>query len=543
MNSDIFKKGAKTAPHRSLLKAAGLSDRDIQKPFIGIVNSHNDIVPGHIDLDKIAYSVKQGVLAAGGIPFEFHTIAICDGIAMGHDGMKYSLASRDLIADSIECMVRAHRFDALVFIPNCDKVVPGMLMAAVRLDLPSIFVSGGPMLSIDNTGTYADLNSVFEAAGAFANNKISKEQLCEIESVACPTSGCCSGMFTANSMNCLCEAIGIALEGNGTIPAVYSERRRLAKLTGETIIDLLKNNITARDIINEKSIRNALIVDMALGCSTNTVLHLSAIARECEREFNLELVNILSAQTPTLCKLAPAGLYHLQDFHQAGGIYSLMHEIKRLLLLDALTANGRTIGENIKSKFIKKKDIIKKFDSPYARDGGLCVLFGNIAPNGCIVKRSAVDPGMQVFSGPARVFDSEESAYSAIISGKIKKGDVIVIRYEGPAGGPGMREMLQPTSALVGMGLDTSVALITDGRFSGATRGAAIGHITPEAALGGPIAYIEDNDIITIDMNKKIIQNTDFCSSVIEYRQKHTKLKTTTNLTGYLKKYVKLLTE
>ncbi|MDR0696225.1 MAG: dihydroxy-acid dehydratase [Christensenellaceae bacterium] len=543
MNSDLFKTGAKWAPHRALLKATGLTDSDIQKPFIGIVNSHNDIVPGHVDLDKIALAVKQGVIAKGGVPFEFNTIAICDGIAMGHAGMKYSLASRDLIADSIECMVRAHRFDALVFIPNCDKIVPGMLMAAVRLDLPSIFISGGPMLSVDTIEHgETDLNSVFEGIGACATGQITRAELDELEDISCPTCGSCSGMFTANSMNCLCEAIGIALKGNGTIPAVFSERRRLAKIAGETILDLLKNNITARDIICEKSILNALTTDMAIGCSTNTVLHLEAIAKECNLSLNLNIINSISNKTPTLCKLAPSGKHHVQDLHRAGGIYAVMNELNALIDPNVITVTGDSIGNNIKSIHVKDYSVIHKFTDPYAKNGGLCVLFGNIAPGGCIIKRSAVDSSISNFKGTVSVYNSEDDAYSAIMSGKIRENTVLVIRYEGAIGGPGMREMLLPTSALAGMGLDKTVALITDGRFSGATRGFAIGHVKPEAARSGPIAFVRDGDVIEIDL-KNLSVHLDVSELEMNNRIKTTQIEKKKSLTGYLEKYVKFLAE
>ncbi|MDR3186771.1 MAG: dihydroxy-acid dehydratase [Christensenellaceae bacterium] len=541
--SDKIKCGEKAAPHRSLLRAVGITDSELKKPFIGVVNSWNEIVPGHVNLDKISTAVKHGILSNGGVPFEFNTIGICDGLAMGHEGMKYSLCSRELIADSIECMVRAHCFDALVFIPNCDKIVPGMLMAAVRLDLPSIFVSGGPMLSLENNdGSYSDLNSVFEGVGALACGKISSDELKEIESLACPSCGSCSGMFTANSMNCLCEAIGIALPGNGTILAVYSERLRLAKTAGVKIMELLRLGITAKMIVNERSIKNALATDMALGCSTNTVLHLGAIANECGFDLDLKLVNSISEKTPTLCKLAPAGRHHMQDLQKAGGVYAVMKEISKLNLLDLslMTVTANTIGENLKG--VKNCDtrIICSVDKPHSKTGGLAVLFGNLAPNGGIVKKGAVDKSMLKFSGRARVFDSEDSAYDAIISGQIKGGDVVVIRYEGPIGGPGMREMLAPTSALAGASLDKDVALITDGRFSGATRGAAIGHVSPEAAKGGPIAYIIDGDIIEIDILQNAL-NVKISDDELLKRKSKTLLKQSKKLTGYLKRYVRML--
>jgi dihydroxy-acid dehydratase len=511
MNSDTIKRGIKSSPHRSLLKSLGLTDSEMEKPFIGVVNSWNEIVPGHIHLDKIAAAVKDGIRAAGGVPFEFNTIAVCDGLAMGHDGMRYSLVSRGIIADSAECMARAHCFDALVFIPNCDKVVPGMLMAAVRLNLPSIFISGGPMLSIcadrGLTGLRSeslDLNSAFEGVGAYAAGALSDEQLKVIEDNACPTCGSCSGMFTANSMNCLLEAIGIAVRGNGTVPAVYSERIRMAKLSGERIVALWRDGIKARDIVNRKSFANALAVDMALGCSTNTVLHLGAVAEEAGFEFDLSAVNEISEKTPTLCKLAPAGAHHVQDLNAAGGVYAVMKELMKGQLLDPslMTVSGKTVGENLADAQKRDNAVIKDVDAPYLANGGLAVLYGNLAPGGAVVKRSAVDKAMYKFSGRAKTFDSEEEAYAAVTGGKIEKGDVIVIRYEGSSGGPGMREMLSPTSALVGMGLDKDVALITDGRFSGATRGAAIGHVMPEAQKGGLIAYVKDGDVIEIDIEK-----------------------------------------
>ena len=510
MNSDKIKSGIKSLPHRALLKALGLIDSEIDRPFVGIVNSWNEIVPGHIHLDKIAGAVKDGVRSAGGTPFEFNTIAVCDGLAMGHDGMRYSLVSREIIADSVECMARAHGFDALVLIPSCDKTVPGMLMAAVRLNLPCIFVSGGPMLSLKsrkNTGYDGclDLSTAFEAAGANAGGCMdshSAARLKALEDEACPTCGSCSGMFTANSMNCLLEAVGIALKGNGTIPAVYSERIRLAKRSGEKVMELFKRGIRARDIINADSFKNALAVDMALGCSTNTVLHLGAVAKECGIDFELKTVNEISERTPTLCKLAPAGRFHVQDLDKDGGVYAVMKELSKRGLIDEklITASGSTVGDNLRQAGEAGGEVIKRVEEPYSESGGLAALYGNLAPDGAVVKRSAVAESMLKFSGPARVFESEEYAYAGIVSGSVKKGDVVVIRNEGQIGGPGMREMLSPTSALIGMGLDRDVALLTDGRFSGATRGAAIGHIAPEAKRGGPIAYIKDGDIIDIDI-------------------------------------------
>ena len=502
MRSNIMKEGAQRAPQRSLLKAAGLSDGQIRRPLIGIANSFNEVVPGHVHLDKVARAVKDGVLMAGGTPLEFNTIAVCDGIAMGHEGMRYSLCTRELIADSIECMARAHCFDAMVFIPSCDKVVPGMLMAAARLNLPSIFVSGGPMLSLDIGQGPLDLNSVFEAVGALNTGRITVADLALVEESACPGCGSCSGMFTANSMNCLTEALGLALPGNGTIPAVYAGRLRLAKATGMQIMALLDNNIRARDILTAQALENALTVDMALGCSTNTALHLAAIAREAGLAYSLEELNRISGATPNLCKLAPAGKHHVQDLDMAGGIHAVAGELNKRGLMhgDCLTVTGKTMADNIAAAANRNDAVIRTPDNAYAQQGGLAVLFGNLAPGGSIVKQSAVSPKMLKHSGPARVFDGEEVAAKAIQAGSIVKGDVVVIRYEGPKGGPGMREMLAITSAIAGMGLDEDVALITDGRFSGATRGAAIGHVSPEAASGGLIGLVEDGDIIDIDI-------------------------------------------
>lgn len=543
MNSDKIKKGVERAPHRSLLKASGLSNKDINKPIIGVVNSFNEIVPGHTHLNQIARAVKDGILASGGTPLEFNTIGVCDGIAMAHKGMQYSLCTRELIADSVECMVNAHCFDGLVFIPNCDKIVPGMLMAAVRLNLPSVFVSGGPMLSIcDNSGNYLDLNSVFEGVGSIKAGKITEEMLNDLEEKACPTCGSCSGMFTANSMNCLCEAIGIALPGNGTAPAVYSERIRIAKRAGEQVMELVQKGIKARDIINQKSIRNALTVDMALGCSTNTVLHLAAIAKEADAPFELNLINQISEKTPNLCKLAPAGKHHVQDLHLAGGIQAVMKELskKEMLDLSLITATTKSVGENLEYARVSNYEIIRPIDNPYTATGGLAILFGNLAPKGSVVKRSAVATSMLKYRGKARVFDSEEQATQAIYSGKIIKGDVVVIRYEGPSGGPGMREMLSPTSAIAGMGLDSDVALITDGRFSGATRGAAIGHISPEAREKGTIAYIEEGDYIDIDINNYSI-TLDVSDEELNKRKQTKTLKLQSELTGYLKRYASIV--
>lgn len=541
MESDRIKSGAARAPHRSLLKATGLTDGQIKKPLVGVVNSFNEIVPGHIHLQQIARAVKDGVLAAGGTPIEFNTIAICDGIAMAHEGMKYSLASRELIADTIECMVRAHCFDALVFIPNCDKVVPGMLMAAARLNLPSVFVSGGPMLSImGRDGKHMDLNSVFEAVGALSAGRIDEGRLQYYEDNACPGCGSCSGMFTANSMNCLCEAIGIALPGNGTIPAVYAQRIRLAKSAGEQVLELFHKGIKALDVLTPAAFENALCVDMALGCSTNTVLHLAAIAHEAGVDFSLQRVNELSAKVPNLCKLAPAGPHHVQDLYAAGGVYGVMSELNRGGCLDGsvLTATGETLAENLRGAKVYDHEVIRSMEAPYSPAGGLAILFGSLAPNGAVVKRSAVSPDMLVHQGPARVFDSEEDAMQAILDGKIVRGDVVVIRYEGPAGGPGMREMLSPTSAIAGMGLDREVALVTDGRFSGATRGAAIGHVSPEAASGGNIALVMEGDMVCIDIpNYKL--DLLVPESELAQRRPALKCKDNTTVKGYLARYAR----
>lgn len=546
MNSNNVKEGLERSPHRSLIKANGYTNEQINKPIVGIVNSFNEIVPGHSNLQIIARAVKDGVLINGGTPMEFNVIGICDGIAMGHSGMKYSLASREIIADSIECMARAHCFDALVFIPNCDKIVPGMLMAAARLNIPSIFISGGPMLSLnDNCSKALDLNSVFEAIGSFKAGKISLEELEFVEDRACPTCGSCSGMFTANSMNCLCEALGMALPGNGTIPAVMAERIRLAKNAGMQIMEVYRKNIKPKDIMTEDAFYNALTVDMALGCSTNSVLHLLAIANEANVNIDLKIINEVSKKTPNLCKLAPAGPYHVQDLNDAGGVYAVMKELmkKELINLDTLTVTTKKMGENLANyKFTSlNREVIRNIETPYSETGGLAVLFGNIAVNGAVVKRSAVAPEMLKHKGKARVFDSEESAIKSIYSGSIVAGDVVVIRYEGPAGGPGMREMLSPTSAIAGMGLDKEVALITDGRFSGATRGAAIGHIAPEAIAGGLIAYVQENDIISIDINnysiELLVSEEEICK-----RKKEIKIKENNDLTGYIKRYSKMVT-
>ncbi len=544
MNSDNIKLGVQRAPQRSLLKANGLDDAQIQKPIIGIVNSFNEVVPGHTHLDRLARAVKDGVLAAGGTPLEFNTIAVCDGIAMGHTGMKYSLVSREVIADSVECMAMAHCFDGLVFMPSCDKVVPGMLMAAARLNLPSIFVSGGPMLSLNaDDGRAMDLNSVFEAVGAHTVGKIDDERLSYYEDNACPTCGSCSGMFTANSMNCLCEAVGLALPGNGSIPAVYAQRIRLARAAGERILSLVKENVRALDILNERSIRNALAVDMALGCSTNTVLHLAAICHEAGVPFSLQLINEISAKTPNLCHLAPAGAHHMQDLYAAGGVTAVMAEIAKAGLLDTevpVTAGG-TLGDVLGRARVINHEVIRPVEDPYSKTGGLAILFGNLAPNGAVVKRSAVDESMLVHKGPARVFNSEDEASKAIFGGEIHSGDVVVIRYEGPAGGPGMREMLAPTSAIAGMGLDKEVALITDGRFSGATRGAAIGHLSPEAALGGPIAYLQEGDIISINIPEYKLEVL-LTDEELAARRASMTLKPPLAVTGVLKKYQSMVT-
>lgn len=542
MRSDVIKAGPERAPHRSLLKACGLADSQIEKPIIGIVNAFNEVVPGHIHLQQIARAVKDGVLAAGGTPIEFNTIGVCDGIAMGHEGMKYSLCTRELIADSVECMVRAHRFDALVFIPNCDKIVPGMLMAAARLNLPSIFISGGPMLSLNDGERDLDLNSVFEAVGALKVGRIDEAELNRIEESACPTCGSCSGMFTANSMNCLTEALGLALPGNGTVPAVYSRRIRMAKRAGELVMALLKNNLCVKDILTEKAVRNALTVDMALGCSTNTALHLAAVAHEAGVPFSVQMINEISKVTPNLCHLAPAGHHHMQDLNAAGGVHAVMAELAGIGLLDTSlpTVTGNSVGENLAGIKVKDHEVIRPVSAPYSATGGLAVLFGNLAESGGIVKQSAVSPAMLKHTGPAKVFNSEEEAVAAIYAGKIVKGDVVVIRYEGPAGGPGMREMLSPTSAIAGMQLDEHVALITDGRFSGATRGAAIGHISPEAASGGLIAFVEDGDNICIDIPARSIR-LDVPDAVIAARKAAFKPMERPSVTGYLKRYAALV--
>jgi len=504
MKSDSVKKGMQQAPHRSLFHALGMTEEEMEKPLIGIVSSYNEIVPGHMNLDKITNAVKMGVAMAGGNPVMVPAIAVCDGIAMGHIGMKYSLATRDLVADSTECLATAHAFDALVMIPNCDKNVPGLLMAAARVNVPTVFVSGGPMLAGRVHGHRTSLSSMFEAVGAYSAGKMTEEEVKEYEQSACPTCGSCSGMYTANSMNCLTEVLGMGLRGNGTIPAVYSDRIKLAKHAGMAVMDMLEKNIRPRDIMNERSFRNALVMDMALGCSTNSMLHLPAVAHEAGVELNLEIANEISAKTPNLCHLAPAGPTYIEDLHEAGGIYAVMNEISKLGLLDldCMTVTGKTVGENIKGCVNRDPQVIRTVENPYSNTGGIAILKGNLAPDSAVVKRSAVAPEMLQHEGPARVFDCEEDAIDAIKGGKIVAGDVVVIRYEGPKGGPGMREMLNPTSAIAGMGLGSSVALITDGRFSGASRGASIGHACPEAAVGGPIALVEEGDIISIDIDK-----------------------------------------
>jgi dihydroxy-acid dehydratase len=541
LRSNNMKSGMQQAPSRSLLNAVGMTPEEMRKPIIGIVSSFNEIVPGHINLDKISDAVKLGVAEAGGTPVVFPAIAVCDGIAMGHIGMKYSLCSRDLIADSTETVAMAHQFDALVMIPNCDKTVPGMLMAAARLNIPTVFVSGGPMLSGRVRGKNTSLSSMFEAVGAYAAGKLTEEDVCEFENKTCPTCGSCSGMYTANSMNCLTEVLGMGLRGNGTIPAVYSERIRLAKRAGYAVMEMLKRDIRPRDIMTKEAFINALTMDMALGCSTNSMLHLPAIAYEAGVELNVDIANEISAKTPNLCHLAPAGHTYIEELNEAGGIYAVMKEISKLglLNLDCMTVTGKTVGENIKNAINLDTEVIRPAKNPYSKVGGIAVLKGNIAPDSCVVKRSAVLPEMLKHSGPARVFDCEEDAIAAIKGGKIVPGDVVVIRYEGPKGGPGMREMLNPTSAIAGMGLDTTVALITDGRFSGASRGASIGHVSPEAAVGGPIGLIEEGDIIDIDINANTISAR---VSEEEFAKRRENWKPRLNeVTGYLARYRKLV--
>ncbi len=543
MRSDSVKVGNAQAPHRSLFNALGYTEEERKRPLIGVVCSYNEIVPGHMNLDKIAQAVKMGVAMAGGTPIMFPAIAVCDGIAMGHVGMKYSLVTRDLIADSTECMALAHGFDGLVCIPNCDKNVPGLLMAAARLNIPTIFVSGGPMLAGRIHGKKRSLSSIFEAVGSVEAGTMTQEELCLYEEKVCPTCGSCSGMYTANSMNCLTEAIGMGLRGNGTIPAVYSDRIRLAKHAGMKIMELVEKDIKPRDIMTKDAFLNALTVDMALGCSTNTMLHIPAIAKEAGVDLNLDIANELSAKTPNLCHLAPAGPTYMEDLNEAGGVYAVMNELtkKNLLNLDCMTVNGTTIGENIKNCINMDPEVIRPIENPYSETGGIAVLKGNLAPNSGVVKRSAVVPEMMVHEGPARVFDCEEDAIAAIKGGKIVPGDVVVIRYEGPKGGPGMREMLNPTSAIAGMGLGSSVALITDGRFSGASRGASIGHVSPEAAVGGPIALVEEGDIIRVDIpaNKLDVLVSD---EVLAERRAKWQPREPRVTTGYLARYHELVT-
>ena len=541
MSKENVVKGVKNAPHRSLFHALGLTEEEQSRPLIGIVSSYNEIVPGHMNLDKIVDAVKLGVAMSGGTPIVFPAIAVCDGIAMGHKGMKYSLVTRDLIADSTEAMALAHGFDGLVMVPNCDKNVPGLLMAAARVNIPTVFVSGGPMLAGRVEGKKTSLSSMFEAVGAYNAGKIDDEKLKEFECKTCPTCGSCSGMYTANSMNCLTEALGMGLKGNGTIPAVYSARIELAKRAGMAVMDLVKNNICPRDIMTKKALLNALTVDMALGCSTNSMLHLPAIAHECGVELNLDIANEISAKTPNLCHLAPAGRTYMEDLNEAGGVYAVMNELnkKGLLNTDCITVTGKTVAENIEGCVNLNPEVIRPIDNPYSETGGIAVLKGNLAKDGSVVKRSAVLPEMLVHEGPAKVFDCEEDAQSAINAGRIVTGDVVVIRYEGPKGGPGMREMLNPTSAIMGMGLGNSVALITDGRFSGATRGACIGHVTPEAASGGLIGVVEDGDIISINIPKNTIE-LKVDEDVLKERMKNFVPKTK-ELSGYLKRYASLV--
>ena len=543
MRSDTVTKGKQQAPHRSLFNALGLTEEEMNRPLVGIVCSYNEIVPGHMNLDKIAQAVKMGVAMAGGTPVMFPAIAVCDGIAMGHIGMKYSLVTRDLIADSTEAMATAHQFDALVMIPNCDKNVPGLLMAAARVNVPTVFVSGGPMLAGHVKGHKTSLSSMFEAVGSYSAGTMTAEDVNEFECKACPTCGSCSGMYTANSMNCLTEALGMGLPGNGTIPAVYSERLKLAKHAGMAVMDMYRKNIRPRDIITKEAIINALTVDMALGCSTNSMLHIPAIAHEIGFDFDISYANEISAKTPNLCHLAPAGPTYMEDLNEAGGVYAVMNELKSAGLLneDCMTVTGKTIGKAVDGVANKNPEVIRTLDNPYSKTGGLAVLKGNLAPDGSVVKRSAVVPEMMVHEGPARVFDCEEDAIAAIKGGKIVPGDVVVIRYEGPKGGPGMREMLNPTSAIAGMGLGSSVALITDGRFSGASRGASIGHVSPEAAVGGPIALVEEGDIIKIDINNTTI-TLDVPDDVLAQRKAAWKPRTPKVTTGYLARYAAMVT-
>ena len=542
MIKDTVVNGAHNAPHRSLYKALGLTKEELSRPLIGIVSSYNEIVPGHMNLDKITEAVRLGVAMAGGTPIVFPAIAVCDGIAMGHVGMKYSLVTRDLIADSTEAMVMAHGFDGLVMIPNCDKNVPGLLMAAARLNIPTVFVSGGPMLAGRVGGKKTSLSSMFEAVGAYKAGKIDEEKLEEFECKTCPSCGSCSGMYTANSMNCLTEVLGMGLRGNGTIPAPYSARIELAKHAGMQVMELVEKNIRPRDIMTAAAIKNAITADMALGCSTNSMLHLPAIANECGVEFNLDMVNEISEKTPNLCHLAPAGPTYMEDLNEAGGVYAVLREIDKLGLLDTsvMTCTGKTLAENIANAKNLDTDVIRPVENPYTKTGGIAVLRGNLAPDGCVVKRSAVAPEMLVHTGPAKVYESEEEAIAAIYAGKIEKGDVVVIRYEGPAGGPGMREMLSPTSAIAGMGLDKDVALITDGRFSGATRGASIGHVSPEAVSGGTIAYVKDGDIISINIPEYKIE-LKVSDEELEARRAEMPIKKKENITGYLKRYAAMV--
>ena len=542
MRSDAVRKGMQQAPHRSLFNALGMTEEEMNKPLVGIVSSYNEIVPGHMNLDKIVNAVKLGVAMAGGTPVVFPAIAVCDGIAMGHIGMKYSLVTRDLIADSTECMALAHQFDALVMVPNCDKNVPGLLMAAARVNVPTVFVSGGPMLAGHVKGQKRSLSSMFEAVGSYAAGTMTEEDVKEFENKVCPTCGSCSGMYTANSMNCLTEVLGMGLKGNGTIPAVYSERLRLAKRAGMQVMELLKQDIRPRDIMTKEAFLNALTVDMALGCSTNSMLHLPAIAHEAGVELNPEMANAISEKTPNLCHLAPAGYHYIEELNEAGGVYAVMNELNKLGLLhtECMTVTGKTVGENIKGCVNKNPEIIRPVENPYSKTGGIAVLKGNLAPDTAVVKRSAVVPEMQVHEGPARVFDCEEDAIEAIRGGKIVAGDVVVIRYEGPKGGPGMREMLNPTSAIAGMGLGSSVALITDGRFSGASRGASIGHVSPEAAEGGPIALVEEGDLIRINIPEHklevVVSDEELARRKAAWTPREPKVTT-----GYLKRYAKMV--
>ena len=542
MSGNYFCEGVEKSSQRSLFNALGFTKEEMKRPLVGIVSSYNEIVPGHMNIDKIVEAVKLGVAMAGGTPVMFPAIAVCDGIAMGHAGMRYSLVTRDLIADSTECMALAHHFDALVMVPNCDKNVPGLLMAAARINVPTIFVSGGPMLAGHVQGKKTSLSSMFEAVGAYTAGKITAEDVEDFETHACPTCGSCSGMYTANSMNCLTEVLGMGLRGNGTIPAVYSDRLRLAKEAGMQVMELYRKNIRPRDIMTEKAFYNALAADMALGCSTNSMLHLPAIANECGIEINLDMANEISAKTPNLCHLAPAGHTYMEDLNEAGGVYAVLGELakKNLINTDCLTCTGKTVGENIAGCINKNSEIIRPIDNPYSETGGLAVLKGNLAPDRCVVKRSAVAPEMLVHRGPARVFESEEEAIKVIYEGGIKAGDVVVIRYEGPAGGPGMREMLSPTSAIQGAGLGSTVALITDGRFSGATRGAAIGHVSPEAVNGGTIAYVKDGDMISINIPEYSI-TLEVSDEELEERKKTMPIKRKENITGYLKRYASMV--